>query len=106
MKGRWKLNENPTSEQLLEQSIELNKIQADMLREKQKSSRAPWIALVVVSFIMAAIVITSFWFFSQYEFYTETVTMDTNEGAGNNVYFPGEQAQYHQFPDEGSIANG
>lgn len=107
MKGRWKLNENPTSEQLLEQSIELNNIQADMLREKQKSSRVPWIALVVVSFIMAAIVITSFWFFSQYEFYTETttVTQDTTDGGGNNNYFNADGTTYNEASvEEGEMS--
>lgn len=95
---------NLTPEQILEQSIELNRIQADMLREKQKTSRAPWIALIIVTTAMVAIIISMLLFFNQYEFYTETVTMDTNEGTGNNVYFPGEQAQYHQFPDGSEIS--
>lgn len=96
---------NMTTDKILEQSLELNKIQADLLKERGKNQRAPWIALIVVTAAMVAIIVSMLLFFNQYEFYTETITMDTNEGAGNNVYFPGEQAQYHQFPD-GSEING
>jgi len=94
---------NLSTEKILEQSLELNKIQADLLKERGKNQRAPWIALVIVTAAMVAIVVSMLLFFNQYEFYTETITMDTNEGAGNNVYFPGDQAQYHQFPDKGGI---
>lgn len=100
------MNENNlTAETVLEQSLELNKIQADMLKERGKSQRAPWIALILVSLIMAIVVISSFAFFSQYEFYTETTTIaqDTGEGVGNNVYQEGEQAQYHEASE---VANG
>lgn len=98
------MSENLTTEKVLEQSLELNKIQADLLKERGKNQRAPWIALIVVTAAMVAIIISMLLFFNSYEFYTETVTMDTNEGAGNNVYFPGEQAQYHQSLDGGEIS--
>lgn len=88
------MNEN----ELLEKSLELNRIQAELLKDKSKSQRAPYICVIC----MTVVIIALLFFFSQYEFYTEetTITQDTAEGGGNNVYMEGEQAQYHEAEDD------
>lgn len=99
------MSENPTMEKVLEQSLELNKIQADLLKEKGKNQRLP-IIMAIIAFVSAVIIVVSLlFFFSQYEFYTETVTVtqDTGDGTGNNVYQEGEQAQYHEASE---VSNG
>lgn len=98
------MNENNLStEKILEQSLELNKIQADLLKEKGKNQRLP-IVMAIIAFASAVIIVVSLlFFFSQYEFYVETteITQDTGTGTGNNVYQEGEQAQYHEASEVG-----
>jgi|GEM_PF-5365127 len=96
------MDENLTADRVLEQSLELNRIQADLLKEKSKSGRAPWIVCAIVALCFTVALCTSFWFFSQYEFYTETtVTQDTGEGVGNNVYFQNDGNTYNEAPRGG-----
>lgn len=109
---------NLTTDRVLEQSLELNKLTADMLAEKNKTQRLPWIICgIIIVAVSAAMCISNYVnaknyketnqqmldFFNQYEFYVveETITQDTGEGSGNNVYLPGDQAQYHQNPKAG-----
>ena len=98
------MNENNLStEKILEQSLELNKIQADLLKDKNKNQRLP-IIMAIIAFASAVIIVVSLlFFFAQYEFYAETttITQDTGEGTGNNVYQEGEQAQYHEASEVG-----
>lgn len=41
------MNENEIISQALDQSLELNKIQADLLKDKRKSNNLPWIMAVI-----------------------------------------------------------
>lgn len=51
----------------LEQSIQLNKIQADLLREKHKTNRMPWIALFVTLVILFATNVAWMILWNQYD---------------------------------------
>ena len=104
------MNENNlTVEHVLEQSLELNRIQAEVIKEKGKNQRLPLI-MAIVAFASAVLIVGSLlFFFSQYEFYTETITVtqDTAAGGGNNIYQEGAYAQYHEALEaENGEANG
>lgn len=90
---------------ILDQNQELMKIMSDTVKSVQetqaKGKRLPWIVCLVAVLASVAILISTFVFFSQYEFYYEEVVQDTGEGSGNNVYLPGENAQYQQQADGG-----
>lgn len=93
---------------VLQESLELNRIQAELLKERSKDKRTPWIVCgaIVAAVAISAVIIVGMLlnFFSQYEFYYEeiTVTQDSADGGGNNVYFPGENATYN----EGDVIDG
>lgn len=99
-------NENDMIETTLEQSMELNRIQGDMLKERQKSSRAPWIVCAVVAICFTVALCSTFLFFSQYEFAYEEVVMDTNEGSGNNNYFAQDGNTYNESSGSGGVTSG
>lgn len=91
--------ENPSNE-VLEQSLALNKITMDILDSKKKSDF--WLHIILIISILVNVVIAGMfiWYESQWTTTatttTTTVTQDTGEGEGNNVYQAGEQAEYVQ----------
>lgn len=87
----------------LDQSIALNKITMKLLHDRAADCKRLWIALVISILVNLALVGDFLWYESQWEYTTTettTVTQDTGEGTGNNVYQAGENATYHQGASE------
>lgn len=83
----------------LDQSVALNRIVLNMLESKRKEDF--WLRIVLIISILANIAISCIFIGYESQFTTEktittTVTQDTGEGEGNNVYQPGEHANYVQ----------
>lgn len=83
----------------LDQSVALNRIVLNMLESKRKEDF--WLRIVLIISIMANIAISCIFIGYESQFTTEktittTVTQDTGEGEGNNVYQSGEHANYVQ----------
>lgn len=93
----------------------------NMNKEREQTKRGekilPWIFCFLITIIVSvALVLVSnnvrqlqkdtLDFLSQYEFYVveETVNQDTGTGAGNNVYLPGDNAEYKQYPKDGEVS--
>lgn len=84
----------------IEELSALNKITMKLLEEKAKEAKRLWIALIV-SILVNAFLVTAFLYYeSQFtttvETVTTTVTQDTGEGQGNNIYQSGESATYNE----------
>lgn len=87
----------------LDQSIALNKITMKLLHDRAADCKRLWIALVISILVNLALVGGFLWYESQWEYTTTettTVTRDTGEGTGNNVYQAGENATYPQGASE------
>lgn len=87
----------------LDQSIALNRITMKLLHDRAADCKRLWIALVISILVNLASVGCFLWYESQWEYTTTettTVTQDTGEGTGNNVYQAGENATYHQGASE------
>lgn len=84
----------------LDQSIALNRIVLNMLESKRKEDL--WLRIVLIISILANIAISCIFIGYESQFTTEktitttTVSQDTGEGEGNNVYQSGEHANYVQ----------
>ena len=83
----------------LDQSVALNRIVLNMLESKRKEDF--WLRIVLIISILANIAISCIFIDYESQFTTEktittTVTQDTGEGEGNNVYQSGEHANYVQ----------
>ena len=83
----------------LDQSVALNRIVLNMLESKRKEDF--WLRIVLIISILANIAISCIFISYESQFTTEktittTVTQDTGEGEGNNVYQSGEHANYVQ----------
>ena len=92
------LNEMKEKEEL-DQSVALNRIVLNMLESKRKEDF--WLRIVLIISILTNIVISCIFIGYESQFTTEktittTVTHDTGEGEGNNVYQSGEHANYVQ----------
>lgn len=84
----------------IEELSALNKITMKLLEEKAKEAKRLWIALIV-SILVNAFLVTAFLYYeSQFtttvDTVTTTVTQDTGEGQGNNIYQSGESATYNE----------
>lgn len=82
----------------LDQSIALNKITMKLLHDRAADCKRLWIALVISILVNLALVGGFLWYESEWAYTTETttITQDTGEGTGNNVYQAGENATYKQ----------
>ena len=84
----------------LDQSVALNRIVLNMLESKRKEDL--WLRIVLIISILANIAISCIFIGYESQFTTEktitttTVSQDTGEGEGNNVYQSGEHANYVQ----------
>lgn len=92
------LNEIKEKEEL-DQSVALNRIVLNMLESKRKEDF--WLRIILIISILTNIVISCIFIGYESQFTTEktittTVTQDTGEGEGNNVYQSGEHANYVQ----------
>ena len=84
----------------IEELSALNKITMKLLEEKAKEAKRLWIALIVSILVNAFLVTAFFYYESQFtttvDTVTTTVTQDTGEGQGNNIYQSGESATYNE----------
>lgn len=71
---------NQTAEKVLEQSLEINRIQADLIKGNHKTNRLPWIALFVVIILWFATICAGIWLWNQYD------TVASYEYEANGVY--------------------
>lgn len=92
----------------LDQSVALNRVVMTMLESKKREDF--WLRIVLIISLLANIAIAGI--FAWYESgwtttaTTTTVTQDTGEGSGNNVYQAGEDANYTQGNSEEVTPNG
>lgn len=95
-------------EDALDQSVALNRIVMTMLESKRREDF--WLRIILIISLLVNIVIAGI--FVVYEsqwtttMTTTTVTQDTGEGSGNNVYQAGENANYIQGNSEEVTPNG
>lgn len=92
------LNQLREETEALDQSIALNKITMKLLHDRAADCKRLWIALVISILVNLALVGGFLWYESEWDYTTETttITQDTGEGTGNNVYQAGENATYKQ----------
>lgn len=93
----------------LDQSIGLNRILLTLIDSQKKVQK--WLCILLVLSILCNVAICVIFvaYESQFVTTTETVTtitQDTGEGEGNNVYQSGENAQYIQGNSEEVTADG
>lgn len=92
----------------LDQSVALNRIVMTMLESKRREDF--WLRIILIISLLANIAIAGI--FTWYESgwtttaTTTTVTQDTGEGSGNNVYQAVENADYIQGNSEEVTPNG
>lgn len=92
----------------LDQSVALNRIVMTMLESKRREDF--WLRIILIISLLANIAIAGI--FTWYESgwtttaTTTTVTQDTGEGSGNDVYQAGENADYIQGNSEEVTPNG
>lgn len=95
-------------EDALDQSVALNRIVMTMLESKRREDF--WLRIVLIISLLVNIVIAGIftWHKSQWTTTstTTTVTQDTGEGTGNNVYQAGENANYIQGNSEEVTSDG
>lgn len=103
------LNEMKEKE-ALDQSVALNRIVLNMLESKRKEDF--WLRIILIISILSNILISCIFVGYENQFTTEktvtttTVTQDTGEGEGNNVYQSGEHANYVQGNTEEVTPDG
>lgn len=103
------LNEMKEKE-ALDQSVALNRIVLNMLESKRKEDF--WLRIILIISILSNILISCIFVGYESQFTTEktvtttTVTQDTGEGEGNNVYQSGEHANYVQGNTEEVTPDG
>lgn len=94
------LDDLKTEKNALDQSIALNRIVMTMLESKRREDF--WLRIILIVSILVNVVITGIftWYEGQWETTTTTITQDTGEGSGNNVYQSGKNANYTQGDSE------
>ena len=92
----------------LDQSIGLNRILLTLIDGQKKTQK--WICILLVISLLCNVAICMIFvaYESQFTTTTETITItqDTGEGKGNNVYQSGESAQYVQGNSEEVTTDG
>ena len=93
----------------LDQSIGLNRILLTLIDSQRKTHK--WICILLIISLLCNVGICTIFvaYESQFTTTTETITtitQDTGEGEGNNVYQSGENAQYVQGNSEGVTTDG
>lgn len=100
------LGEIRDGENALDQSLALNKVTMSLLHDRALECKRLWIALII-SILVNVFTISAFlWYESQWEYTTTettTITQDTGEGGGNNIYQSGENAVYNQKAPEDNM---
>ena len=95
-------------EDALDQSLGLNRILLNLIDNQRKAHK--WLCILLVISLLCNVAICTIFvaYESQFTTTTETITIsqDTGEGEGNNVYQSGENAQYVQGNSEEVTADG
>lgn len=102
-------NDIKTKDDALDQSLALNRVTMKLLKDRAAECKRLWVALVISIVVNLCIVGGFLWYESQWEYTTTettTVTQDTGEGSGNNVYQSGENATYTQKNPEEVTSDG
>lgn len=92
----------------LDQSIGLNRILLTLIDGQKRTQKWLCILLVISLLCNVAICMIFVAYESQFTTTTENITIsqDTGDGEGNNVYQSGENAQYVQGNSEGVTTDG
>lgn len=93
------LKDLKSEEDALDQSIALNRITLTLLQDGTKNYKRVWIALMLSILVNLLLVWSFLWYEGQWELSsteTTTITQDSGEGEGNNIYQSGENATYLQ----------
>ena len=89
----------------LDQSIGLNRILLTLIDGQKKTQK--WLCILLVISLLCNVAICTIFvaYESQFATTTETITItqDTGEGEGNNVYQSGSDAQYIQGDSSGGV---
>lgn len=95
-------------EDALDQSMALNRIVMTMLKSKRREDFWLRVILIISLLVNIAIVGIFAWYESGWTTTatTTTVSQDTGEGSGNNMYQAGENANYIQGNSEEVTPNG
>lgn len=98
---------NLREEGSLDESIALNRITMQLLKDRAADCKRLWIALVISILVNLVLVGGFLWYESQWEKAetVTTITQDTGEGSGNNVYQSGESATYNEGGDKDGQAD-
>lgn len=92
----------------LDQSIGLNRILLTLIDSQKKTQK--WLCILLVVSLLCNVAICTIFvaYESQFATTTETITIsqDTGDGEGNNVYQSGENAQYVQGNSKGVTTDG
>ena len=92
----------------LDQSIGLNRILLTLIDGQKKTQK--WLCILLVVSLLCNVAICTIFvaYESQFATTTETITItqDTGEGEGNNVYQSGSDAQYIQGDSSGEVTTG
>lgn len=100
--------ENEKELDALEQSQALNNVLVDLLKQQKQQNKVIAIALILSLIFNFCIILSFVYYESQFDVTsteTLTVTQDTGEGSGNNVYQAGEHASYNQGGDMNGETN-
>lgn len=95
---------NQTREKVLEQSLEINRIQADLIKGNHKTNRLPWIALFIVVILWFATICAGIWLWNQYDTvtsyeYEATGVYAMVDSSGNMIAHDVSEEQFEQFKE-------
>ena len=98
MKNNIDVESIKSEEEALDQSMAVNRIAMQLLKDRAQDCKRLWIALIVSIFVNLCSIGGFLWYESQWEYETTTETtnigQDANEIGSNNIYQPGENAVY------------
>lgn len=104
MKNNIDIESIKSEEEALDQSMAVNRIAMQLLKDRAQDCKRLWIALIVSIFVNLCSIGGFLWYESQWEYETTTKTtnivQDANELGSNNIYQSGENAVYNNSAPE------
>lgn len=111
MKNNIDVESIKTEEEALDQSMAVNRIAMQLLKDRAQDCKRLWIALIVSILVNLCSIGSFLWYESQWEYETVTETttytdvdQEANEPGSNNIYQSGENAVYNNSAPE--VNNG
>ena len=108
MKNNIDVESIKSEEEALDQSMAVNRIAMQLLKDRAQDCKRLWIALIVSILVNLCSIGGFLWYESQWEYETVTettsVVQDANELGSNNIYQSGENAVYNNSIPE--VNNG